>query len=154
MQSAVSSAAPRRRGGRSFVLVAFLLALAFGAGYVPQWMQNRKLRATLETTDLQLRLANVHRLIGVASHEAQRNNFAAAAAAASRFFDDCAALANTAPFTEEPRTRIALLGYAGQRDAIMRMLSAGDPAARERLAQLYLTMEGVIARRGGSEIEN
>ena len=148
MQSAVSSTAPRRRSGRSFVLVVFLLAIAFGAGYVPQWMQNRKLRATLETTDLQLRLANLHRLVGVASHEAQRSNFANAAASAARFFDDCAALANPDTFAADPRTRIALLGYAGQRDQIMTLLSAGDPAARERLAQLYLTMEGVIARRG------
>ena len=146
MQSAVSTPAPRRRG-RSFVLVIFLLGAAFLGGYVPQWWQLRETRATLATTDLQLRLANLHRRLGVASHEAQRNNYASAAESAARFFDDCATLARTEKFVEDERTRVALLGYIAQRDDIMAALTAGDPSARERLAQLYLTMEGVLSRR-------
>ncbi|HVG24919.1 MAG TPA: hypothetical protein VND45_12240, partial [Thermoanaerobaculia bacterium] len=107
-----------------------------------------RLRETLTTASRDLRLTTLHRELGVASHEAQRNNFASAADSASRFFDDCAKLANSEPFTGEERTRIALLGYAGQRDEVMALLSAGDPAARERLASMYLTMNGVLSRRG------
>ena len=151
MQPAVPPPAPapvpRRRGGRTFVLVLFLLAAAFLGGYVPQWLQVRNLTESLQTAELQLRLANLHRRLGVASHEAQRNNFASAGEAAARFFDDCATLARTEKFEGDERTRVALLGYTGQRDEVMGLLAAGDPAARERLAQLYLTMEGVIERR-------
>jgi hypothetical protein len=97
--------------------------------------------------DLQLRLANAHRLLGVASEEAQRSNYASSAQAAAQFFDQCATLARTDAFEKEPRTRVALLSYTAQRDQVMALLSAGDPAAREKLAGMFLAMDGVLARR-------
>ena len=145
MQPAVPPPPPRRRP--RLLLTLLLLAAAFGAGFIPEWLEARRLRETLTTTSRDLRLTTLHRELGGASHEAQRNNFASAADAASRFFDDCAKLANTEPFAEEDRTRVALLGYAAQRDQVMALLSAGDPAARERLASMYLTMNGVLSRR-------
>jgi hypothetical protein len=151
MQPASSSLPRRQNGGRRFVLVLFLLAAAFGGGFVPQWWEARNLRATLATTDLQLRLADAHRHLGIASHEALRNNYASAAEAAARFYDDCATLARNEPFPEEPRTRVALTSYAGQRDEVMALLAAGDPAARERLAGTYLAMAGVLERRPPNE---
>lgn len=144
--------APRRaHPARKFLLVVLLAIAAFLAGFVPQWWQARGLRASLSRAEMQLQLANLHRQLGLASHEAQRNNYASATDAARFFFDDCTTLANTASFTSDPRTRVALLGYAAQRDEVMRLLAAGDPAARERLAGLYLTMHGVLARRGDAE---
>ena len=143
-----------RKGGRRFLLFVVLLALAYAGGFVPQWMESRKLSASLEKSELELELANLHRTLGVASHEAQRSNFASAAQAASQFFDRCATLANTPDLEKEARTRVALQAYVGQRDEIMALLSAGDPAARERLASMFLTMEGVMERRGASRIED
>lgn len=128
-------------------ITLLLLAIAFAAGFVPQWLEARRLRETLTRTSMELRLATLHRELGVASHEVQRNNFASASESAARFFDDCAKLANTEPFTNDDRTRVALLGYAAQRDEVMALLAAGDPAARERLAALYRTMNGVLMRR-------
>lgn len=148
MQSTDSSVEPRRRGSAGrFLLVIFLLAAAFAGGYVPQWLEARTLRTELERSELQLQLANAHRRLGVASQEAQRNNYASAAEAAAQFFDQCATLARTHEFADDPRTRVALLGYAAQRDQVMALLAAADPAVRETLANLYLTMDGVIARR-------
>lgn len=110
-------------------------------------MEVRRLRTTLATTETQLELANLHRLLGVASHEAQRNNYGSAGEAASRFFTQCAELATSEAFAEEPRTRVALESYAGQRDQIMALIGVADPAVRERLLGMYLTMDGVLARR-------
>lgn len=121
---------------------------AFLGGFIPQWLEARSARAELEHVELQLRLASAHRILGVASHEAQRNNYASAAQAAARFFDDTATLARADAFETEQRTRVALLAYTAQRDEVMALLSAGDPAARERLASLFLTMDGVLERRG------
>lgn len=150
LQPAGSPLEPRRRSrARTFFLTLFLLAVAFGAGYVPQWLELRRLRETLKTTTMDLRLATLHRELGVASHEAQRNNFASAAEVAGRFFSGCAELANSEPFTGDERTHVALTGYASQRDEVMALLAASDPAARERLAGLYLTMNGVLDRRRG-----
>ena len=138
---------PRRSAGKRFLVIVFLLAAAFLGGYVPQWLELRNVRAQLEHTDLQLRLANAHRALGIAAQEAQRSNYANAAQAAATFFDACATLARTNAFEEEQRTRVALLSYTAQRDEVMALLAAGDPASRERLAGLFLTMNGVIERR-------
>jgi hypothetical protein len=155
MQAAATPPSPvvRRRSGPRFLLVVFLLLVAFGAGYVPQWLEVRKLTSTLTTTERNLQLANLHRQIGLASQEAQRSNFASASESARRFFDDCGSLAGTGEFAKDERTRVALLGYAAQRDEVMALLAAGDPVARERLAGIFLAMEGVLARRLEAAVE-
>jgi hypothetical protein len=149
--SAPPPPAPPRKGSRSsgkrVLLVLVLLVLAFAGGHVPQKLRADRLEETLRTTSLELELATAHRDLGIAALEAQRNNFANAAVAARRFFDACARLAPNPAFDKQPRTRIALGGYAAQRDEISVQLATGDPAVVHRLASLYLTMEGVLARR-------
>lgn len=154
MQSDVSSAPalpppePRRRFSfKLFLLVIVLLVAAFLGGYVPQALELRRTGATLQRTELDLRLANLHRRLGAASHEAQRNNYANASAAAREFFDGCGALAQTGLLAKEPRTQIAITSYAGQRDEIMTALAIADPQMKERLASMYLVMDGVLQRR-------
>jgi hypothetical protein len=147
MQPSAQTLPRRGNRGRTFLIVVFLLAAAFLGGFVPNWMKVRTLRTTLATTETQLELANLHRLLGVASHEVQRNNYGSAGEAAGRFFSECAELAKSDAFAEEPRTRVALESYAEQRDQIMALIAAGDPAVRERLLSMYLTMDGVLARR-------
>jgi hypothetical protein len=124
-----------------------LVAAAFLGGFLPQWWTARGLRSGLRQTEVRLRLLETHELLGVASHEVQRNNFASAAEAAARFFDQCATLARSGDFANEPRTQVALTGYAQQRDEVMTQLASADPVVRERLATLYLTMHGVMERR-------
>jgi hypothetical protein len=124
-----------------------LVVLAFGAGYIPKELELRDLRATMKTTELDLRLANAHRQLGVAAEEAQRNNFASAADAARVFVDTCRAVAHDEAFAEQPRTRLALESYAGSADDILGRLATADPTVKEKLAGLYLAMNGVLARR-------
>jgi hypothetical protein len=132
---------------RTILLTLVLIAIAFGAGYVPQWLEARRLRTSLNTITLELRLANLHRQLGVASHEAQRNNYANAADAARVFFDGCRALSREEVFAGQPRTREAISAYAGYADDIVPRLISGDPLVREKLAGLYLAMDGVLKRR-------
>lgn len=138
---------PRGNAARRFLFVAFLLIAAFLGGFIPQWLEARSLRAELNEIELEVRLADAHRKLGMASHEAQRSNYASAAQAAAQFFDQSATLARTDALANEPRTRVALLSYTSERDEVMALLSAGDPAARERLAGMFLAMEGVLERR-------
>jgi hypothetical protein len=138
------------RSSRSFstvLLTLVLIAIAFGAGYVPKWLEVRRLRSELKTTTFELRLSNLHRQLGVASHEAQRNNYANAANAARTFFDGCRALSREDAFPDQPRTREAIAAYAGYADDIIPRLISGDPLVREKLAGLYLAMDGVLQRR-------
>lgn len=123
------------------------MLLAFGGGFIPNELANRRLSKTLQTATLDLRLANLHRQLGVASHEAQRNNYGVAADAARVFFDGCRSLVNEYDFADQPRTKTALTAYGAQSDMILGQLANADPMAKERLASLYLTMNGVLARR-------
>lgn len=140
--------APRRRGSAKLVLGAILLiGLAFLAGYVPGRVSQDRIQERLSVTSVDLELANLHRSLGVAALEAQRNNFANAATAAGAFFDGCSRLAQQEAFAAEPRTQTALSGYVTQRDSVMLQLAQADPTVGQRLADLYFTMDGVLARR-------
>jgi hypothetical protein len=143
-----ATAAPRRAISPKLVLITLLLlGAAFLAGYVPQRLRADRLEETLRTTTLDLELANIHRDLGNAALEAQRHNFANAQSAAAAFFDGCSRLVQTETFPNEPRTRVALGAYAGERDQLSVQLATGDPQAAQKLASLYFTMNGVLARR-------
>jgi hypothetical protein len=145
---ATTPSSPRRRlSFRTLLWFVLLLALAFGIGYVPKELERRRMAAELQTAQLDLRLANLHRHLGMASHEAQRNDYAQAGAAARQFFDDCRAVSNEYKFENEPRTRLALSGWAAQSDVVLGDLANGDPAVKEKLASLFMTVNGVLERR-------
>lgn len=140
----------QRRPWKLILLVLLLIAAAFAGGYVPPMLRARAVTDQLRATQLELRMSNLHRRLGVAAEEAQRNNFASAAEAAREFFDGCATLVQSETFADEPRTRTALTAYAAARDEIMTQLATADPQAKERLASMYLTMDGVLSRRPSS----
>jgi hypothetical protein len=127
--------------------IALLILFAFGLGYVPKELERRKLAAQLHETELDLRLATLHRQLGLASHEAQRNNYASAGEAARAFFEGCRVLMNDYKLEDRPRTRLALTAYASTSDVVLGQLANADPQAREKLASLYLTMQDVLERR-------
>lgn len=132
---------------KSLVVLIVLFVLVVAAVWGVKEMETRRLERTLAARDLDLRLANLHRLLGVASHEAQRNNYANAADAARQFFDGCRSTIHEYDFHDMPRTRLALSSYGSQGDVILGKLANGEPDVKERLAELYLTMDGVLARR-------
>ena len=143
------AAIPARRGMsfRTILWIVLLAAFAYGLGYGPKEIERRKLVAKMEQTELDLRLANLHRQLGVASFEAQRNNFAESATAARAFFDGCRSVVNQYKLEDQPRTRLALQSYASYSDTILGQLANADPAVKERLASLFLTMNGVLERK-------
>jgi hypothetical protein len=153
MQTSTSPAAPPpatrpgRLSFRTLLWIVALIALAFLLGWGPKELEKRRMTETLDETRLELRLATIHRQLGVASHEALRNNYTAAAVAAHRFFDDCRTVEQEFDLESRPRTRLALSAYGQQADTILGELSLGDPVVKERLASLYLTMNGVIERK-------
>ena len=136
---------------KRFFAGVVLAALGFLGGYVPKEIETRRLTQDLRTETLELRLADLHRQLGVASHEAQRNNFASAATAARGFFEGVRAVSKEHDFSAEPRTQIALSAYGSQGDVILGQLANADPAAKGTLASLYLTMNGVLERRKAAE---
>jgi hypothetical protein len=132
---------------KSVLIAAALIALAFLIGYIPNELAARRLAVTLRETQLDLRLSTLHRQLGVASHQAMRNNYGVAEDVAKTFFDGCRAAIEDFRFQDRPRTRLALESYARNGDLILGQLANGDPQSKERLASLFLTMDGVLQRR-------
>lgn len=132
---------------KQVLIAAALIALAFLIGYIPNEIGSRRLAQQLRRTELDLRLVNLHRQLGVASHEAQSNNYGVASGIAKSFFEGCRKTVHEFRFENRPRTQIALQGYAQQGDVILGELANGDPLVKERLASMYMTMNGVIDRR-------
>jgi hypothetical protein len=124
-----------------------LLALAFGLGYGPKELERRRLAESTQTIERDLRLATLERQLGVAALEAQRNNYGTAGTAARAFFEGCRDTAIRYDFSDMPRTRLALSAYATSSDTILGQLAVADPAVKDRLASLYLTMDGLVQRR-------
>jgi len=139
--------APKPRRARNFLLILVLLAAAFLGGYIPQRLEADRAKKELATLQLNHDLSELQRRLGVASHEAMRNNYASAAEAAKSFFAGCDDIVQKYPFENEPRTRNTLTTFAASRDAVMAQLVAGDPASKERLANMYLALNGVALRR-------
>lgn len=83
----------------------------------------------------------------MASFEAQQNNFASAAANARVFFDGCRDVVNDYQFEDQPRTRLALQTYASTSDVVLGQLANADPEVKERLASLFVTMNGLLERK-------
>jgi hypothetical protein len=127
--------------------VLVLLTGTFLGGYIPQKLRADEAEEKLRVTQLDLELARLHRTLGIATLEAQRNNFDSASRAMTVFFDGCQRLANDSRLANEPRTRTALGAYANSRDEVTVALAQADPQIAQRLASLYVTMEGVLARR-------
>ncbi len=147
MQEIPLAVPPRTNRFRTFVVTLLLLGAAFAGGYVPQRLEANRAKEKLAQLTLDYELAELHRRLGLAGVEAARNNYASAAEAARVFFDGCSGLLQKYPLENEPRTRNALAVYVASQDAIMAQLAAGDPASRERLAGMFLAMDGVITRR-------
>jgi hypothetical protein len=133
---------------RKHVLIAAgLVAAAFLIGYIPNEIASRRLATRLRGTELELRLSTLHRQLGVASHHAQRNDYGVAEQAAEAFFEGCRNTLREFSFRDRPRTRVALTGYATSGDRVLGDLSNADPAVKEELATMFLTMDGVLQRR-------
>jgi len=132
---------------RTFLWVVLLLAFAFGLGYGPKELERRRLVESTRITERDLQLATLQRQLGVAALEAQRNNYGTAGTAARAFFEGCRTAVAQYDFSDLPRTRLALTAFAGNSDTVLGQLAVADPTVKDRLASLYLTMNGLIQRR-------
>ena len=137
----------RPNRAKSALLTGLLLIVAFGVGYIPKELEVRRTTTALRESERALRLATLHRQLGVAAHEAGRNNYPAASSAANSFFEGCREAVAEVDLADRPRTRLALSAYAAAGPRMLMQINAGDPAVSDRLSQLYLTMHGLLERR-------
>jgi hypothetical protein len=123
---------------RRVIIYAVLLLVAFVLGFVPMWLKYRECSASLSEAAQQLNLARIQNTLASAVIDARRGEYEPARQAASDFF--------TFLRTETDRGNQSALSLTQgegvqalftQRDEIITLLARSDPAAADRLSDLY-----------------
>ena len=116
-----------------------LLAAAFLIGFVPMWLSSRTLNDELRDSRRELRRSQIENLIGSAAVDARRGEYEPARQAASRFFTELDSELDKpidSVLTQQEKSQVA--PALSGRDDIITLLSRNDPAATERLSDLYV----------------
>ena len=138
---AVKSAPVMRR----VVVYGGVLLAAFLLGLVPMWIQSRAAEAKLADAERRLALAGMRGDLASAAVDARRGDYEPARQAASQFFTALRAevdRGDASYFTEAQRAGVQPL-FAG-RDEVITLLARGDPAAAERLSDLYVAYRKAV----------
>jgi hypothetical protein len=132
---------------RRVTIHAGLLLVASLLGFVPMWLKYRECSASLSEAEQQLSLARRQNTLASAVIDARRGDYEPARQAASDFF--------TSLRTETDRGNESALSQAqregvqalfNQRDEIITLLARSDPAALDRLSDLYVSYREIMNR--------
>lgn len=132
---------------RRVTIYAGLLLVASLLGFVPMWLKYRERSASLFEAEQQLSLARRQSTLASAVIDARRGDYEPARQAASDFF--------TSLRTETDRGNESALSQAqregvqalfNQRDEIITLLARSDPAALDRLSDLYVSYREIMNR--------
>jgi hypothetical protein len=130
----------RRVGIYAAVLIAVFLL-----GFVPMWLKARTSAGSLEAAEQKLNLALIQNTIAAAVIDARRGDYEPARLAASQFFTSLGAEVDkgeASSFTAAQRDGMKPL--FARRDEIITLLARSDPAAADKLADLYVAFRKLI----------
>lgn len=130
---------PTRRHQRSITptklaVIAGALIAVFLLGYVPARMSARNAQESNIRLQNELRLGNLEGHLGMASYEANQNNYANAAQHSTRFFSGLRAAIDD---TSDETLKRDLERILARTDEITANIAEADPAVKEKLAQAY-----------------
>ena len=131
---------------RRFIIYAGVLLLAFLLGFVPMWLKARASASSLSEAEHQLTLVRMQHNLASAAIDARRGDYEPARQTASQFFTSLRAeidKGNTSAFTQTQRGGMQPL-FDG-RDEIITLLARSDPAAADRLSDLYVAYRKVVS---------
>lgn len=115
-------------------VAAGILIAVFALGYIPSCVSARGAEERSTRLQRNLRLLDLQGRLGMASYEANRNNYASAAQQSTEFFNG---LRETIDNTGEATLKQSLEKLSARRDEITTNLAQADPAVKEKLAQAY-----------------
>lgn len=138
---AVKPPTPNRRVG----VLAVLLLAAFLIGFIPMWLKAREGASRLAGVERELKIAQMQNTLASAVIDARRGDYEWARQAASQFFAALRVesdLGSNSALTQTQREGLHSL-FTG-RDDLITLLSRGDPAAADRLSDLYVAYRDVM----------
>ena len=126
-------------------LYAALMLVAFLAGFVPMWLKARESGNTLAATERTLGVARLQNSIASAALDARRGDYEPARQAASQFYTSLQAdIDKGDDSTLTPAQREAAQALFAGRDEIITLLARGDPAAADRLSDVYASYRKIM----------
>ena len=135
---------PEKKSSRPlFFLIALLVA--FLLGFIPMWMKARDQSTVREKAEHELTLTRIVKDLGSAAIDARRAEYEAARQEASAFFTAAhfeIDQRDKSPLTQQQRD--GLLPLLASRDELITLLARSDPAAADKLANLYVSVRKVL----------
>ena len=131
---------------RRFIIYGAGLLIVFLLGLVPMWLKARHCASSLVTAEHQLVLVRMQSNLASAVIDARRGDYEPARQAASQFFTSLRTeidKGNASDLTQAQRDGVQPL-FAG-RDEIITLLARSDPAAADRLSDLYVAYRKVLS---------
>ncbi|MDQ3667452.1 MAG: hypothetical protein M3410_12915 [Acidobacteriota bacterium] len=128
------------------LIYAAVLLIVFLIGFVPMWLKARGNADDLATAQRQLSLAQLQNTLASATIDARRGEYEPARQAASDFFTSLRAEADKGTdsvLTDSQKPNIQSL-FDG-RDEVITLLARSDPAAADRLSDLYASYRKVMS---------
>ncbi|HJT88321.1 MAG TPA: hypothetical protein VJ732_10705 [Bryobacteraceae bacterium] len=124
------------------LVTAVLVAVAFLAGFLPQYVSAQRAAGQLRQARQQNTYAQLRDLAALSYVQAVQKNYGLAADTAARFFNRAREMANQAPAD----ARQGFQNLLAPRDQITGELARGDPAVLGDLQNLFLkTRQATIA---------
>ena len=130
---------------RRFIIYAGVLLVVFLLGLVPMWLQSRASAARLADADRQSTLVAMQGDLASAAIDARRGDYEPARQAVSQFFTSLRAeidKGDSSYLTQAQRAGAQPL-LTG-RDEVITLLARSDPAAADRLSELYVAYRKAV----------
>lgn len=130
----------RRVGIYAAVLLAGILL-----GFLPTWVRARQCAASLAEAEQRAGLMRMQGQLASAAIDARRGDYEPARQAASEFFTSLSAEADRGDASAlTPAQRGAVQPLFAGRDEIITLLARNDPAAADRLSDLYASYRKLV----------
>ncbi len=128
---------------RRVVIYAVLLVGVFLLGLIPMWLSARSRASERDQAQRELRMCQTQNLIATAALESRRAEYERARQAASSFFTALRDEIDRQEVLNEQQ-REQLQPVLAQRDEVVTLLARSDPAAADRLLNVYFSYLKVV----------
>ena len=132
---------------RRFIIYGGVLLVTFLLGFVPMWLKARQHAGSLAEAEHQLTLVRRQHDLASAAIDARRGEYEPALQAASQFFTSVRAeidKGDASGLTQAQRQGVTPLLAA--RDELITLLARSDPAAADRLSELYVNYRAAMGQ--------
>ncbi len=135
---------------RRVIIYSGVLLAVFLLGFAPMWLKARESGRNLAAAERRLSLAVMRNNLGSAAIDARRGEYEPARQSASQFFTSLREQADRGDAsTLTPAQREGVGPLFASRDEIITLLARSDPAAADRLSDLYVAYRKVVGEQSG-----